>query len=233
MNFWAELRGLRDMIIEHKVELHHSTNKMELLQRENAALKDKLCSVENKMEELKRENADLKATIGASENKISVLETKIFSNEAAVKELQRENTDRELVAFSVGLTNVGQTGPFSTDTTLKFTKVFSNFGHAYNPVTGIFTAPVKGAYYFRFNAWDARLSNVLRLRLYHNSKIVTESYDVNDAHGYVSLSNAFVLKLEKGDVVYMVLRTNTTVWDDANNRTTFSGFLLFALTSES
>lgn len=36
MNFWAELRGLRDMVIEQKVELHHSTNKMELLQQENA-----------------------------------------------------------------------------------------------------------------------------------------------------------------------------------------------------
>lgn len=97
---------------------------------------------------------------------------------------------------------------------------------------GIFTAPVKGVYYFRFNGWDARLSNVLRLRLYHNNNIVTESYDVNDAHGYVSLSNAFVLKVEKGDVVYMVLRRETTVWDDGNNRTTFSGFLLFALASE-
>lgn len=36
MNFWAELRELRDMVIEHKVELNHSTNKMEFLQRENA-----------------------------------------------------------------------------------------------------------------------------------------------------------------------------------------------------
>lgn len=86
-------------------------------------------------------------------------------------------------------------------------------------------------YYFRFNAWDARLSNVLRVKLYHNTKRVTESYDVNDSHGYVSLSNAFVLQLEKGDVVYMVLHTGTSIWDDANNRTTFSGFLLFALTS--
>lgn len=96
-------------------------------------------------------------------------------------------------------------------------------------VAGLFTAPVNGVYYFRFNGWDARLSNVLRVKLYHNNKMITESYDVNDNVGYISLSNAFVLQLEKGDVVYMVLRLNSSIWDDSNNRTTFSGFLLFAL----
>lgn len=96
-------------------------------------------------------------------------------------------------------------------------------------VAGIFTAPVSGVYYFRFNCWDSRYSHVLRIKLYHNDRRITESYDVNDNVGYVSLSNAFVLQLEKGDVVYMVLHTSSSIWDDTNNRTTFSGFLLFAL----
>lgn len=96
-------------------------------------------------------------------------------------------------------------------------------------VAGIFTAPVRGVYYFRFNAWDVRYSHVLRIKLYHNDKRITESYDVNDDVGYVSLSNAFVLQLEKGDVVYMVLKSSSSIWDDSNNRTTFSGFLVFAL----
>lgn len=96
-------------------------------------------------------------------------------------------------------------------------------------VAGVFTAPVKGVYYFRFNGWDVRYSHVLRIKLYHNDKRITESYDVNDDVGYVSLSNAFVLQLEKEDVVYMVLHTSSSIWDDSNNRTTFSGFLLFAL----
>lgn len=84
-------------------------------------------------------------------------------------------------------------------------------------------------YYFRFNGWDARFSHAFHVKLYHDSNTITESYDVNDIVGYISLSNAYVPQLEKGDVVYMVLRLNFSIWDDSNNRTTFSGFLLFAL----
>uniref|UniRef100_A0A8P4K1S6 C1q domain-containing protein n=1 Tax=Dicentrarchus labrax TaxID=13489 RepID=A0A8P4K1S6_DICLA len=284
-DIWAELKELRDMAIEQKVELRNSKSMIEKLEQENTVLESRMIASEKVVKdlqrenivlearmnasekavaelkrenedllaritasenknmvletrinagekavaELKRENEDLLARITASENKNMVLEARMSSSENEVEELKRENADRPKVAFSLGLTDVGQVGPFDTDITLKFSKVFINFGQAYNPTTGIFTAPVRGVYYFRFNGWDARLSNVLRIKLYHNDKRITESYDVNDQHGYVSLSNAFVLQLEKGDVIYMVLKLNTSIWDDSNNRTTFSGFLLFAV----
>lgn len=47
------------------------------------------------------------------------------------------HTDFSKVAFSVGLNDAGQMGPFNTDVTLKFYKVFTNIGQAYSPITGI------------------------------------------------------------------------------------------------
>ncbi|KAL7373752.1 hypothetical protein ABVT39_014120 [Epinephelus coioides] len=228
-DIWAELKELRDMAIEQKVELRNSKSKIEKLEQENAVLETRMSSSENEVAELKRENADLLARVTASENKITVLETRMSSIENEVAELKRENADRPKVAFSAGLTDAGPVGPFDTEITLKFSKVFTNIGQAYSPNTGIFTAPVRGVYYFRFTVWNNRTSAWMGAYLYHNEKRMTLSYDYNDEHAYVSVSNALILQLEKGDVVYMALHPGHGIFDDLYNRTIFSGFLLFAL----
>ena len=41
--------------------------------------------------------------------------------------------------------------------------------------------------------------------LYHKDKRIMYSLDGNDSIGYVTVSNALILQLEKGDVIYMTL----------------------------
>ncbi|XP_067449832.1 uncharacterized protein [Thunnus thynnus] len=213
-----------------------SENLVEELQRENIDLKARLNTGEKVVEELQRENTILEARITASENLVDELETenillevRVSSNENDVEELQRENAEQPKVAFSVGLTDAGNVGPFSNDITLKFSKIFTNIGQAYNPSTGVFTAPVRGTYYFRFNARESQDTKLVGIILYHNDKQITLSFDRVVSHGYVTVSNAFVLQLEKGDVIYLDLWENSSVYDDRYNHTTFSGFLLFAM----
>lgn len=45
-------------------------------------------------------------------------------------------TEKPKVAFYAALTNAGFVGPFNIDITLKFSKVYTNVGKAYNPSTG-------------------------------------------------------------------------------------------------
>ncbi|XP_053195825.1 heavy metal-binding protein HIP-like isoform X3 [Scomber japonicus] len=255
-DIWAELKELRDMAIQHSVELRNSKSKMENLEQENTAIQARLTAsewknavLENVVKELQRENTDLldrvtsledknkvlEARMNASENEVEELKrqsadmmTRMNVSENEVEELKRQSADQPKVAFSLGLTDDGQIGPFNTDITLKYSKVFTNFGQVYSPTTGVFTAPVRGAYYFSFTTVDTRSGVNTRVYLHHNDKKVLSSHNRN-ANGSESVSNSMVLQLEKGDVVYLVLPTGHTVYDDTNDYTTFNGFLLFPL----
>ncbi|KAI4895417.1 hypothetical protein NFI96_013583 [Prochilodus magdalenae] len=132
------------------------------------------------------------------------------------------------IAFSASLFGEGgQTvGGHSTEVTLVFRKVFLNTGNAYNTSTGIFTAPVKGVYYFGFSAF-ANGQNGMGVHLRKNGQQVVATYDYNTNHKDVNGANRAILQLEKGDQVYIGLWSGLNIFDSYNSVSTFSGFLLF------
>ncbi|XP_051747886.1 uncharacterized protein LOC127511199 isoform X5 [Ctenopharyngodon idella] len=143
-------------------------------------------------------------------------------------ELRKENRDRE-IAFSAALmqSGSGNIGPFTTHITLTYRNVFTNIGNAYNPITGIFTAPLKGAYMFRVSVFGVGPTQV-SAHIVKNGELVVIAHD-NQAQGVLNSSNGVVLILEVGDVVYVRLWSGNRIYDDQNNRNTFSGYLLFPL----
>lgn len=256
-NIWDELKGIRDMVhnlktvvAEQRAELRNmearlrdSNSLVEKQREELSATKMELLLQKAKVEELGRENQAkaseleaLSSRVAASENEfgqlnsqITTLDARLTVSEKDVEELKKESADRPNVAFSAGLTTAGDVGPFNTETTLIYSQVISNTGQAYNLHTGIFTAPVKGFYYFRFTALNYRKGLHGGVRLYHNSKsiIYNEDYNTDSHNEYVS--NAVILELQEGDVVYMRLPSGRGVHDNGANHSTFSGFLLFPM----
>uniref|UniRef100_A0A3Q2CL57 C1q domain-containing protein n=1 Tax=Cyprinodon variegatus TaxID=28743 RepID=A0A3Q2CL57_CYPVA len=132
------------------------------------------------------------------------------------------------LAFSAAFSQNGAFGPFDTEVTLKFSEIFSNIGTAYNPSTGIFTAPVRGTYYFRLTVLELRANHTVGVYLYHNSDLILGAFQHSDGL-HESTSNAAVLQLEQGDEVFMNLGTGFSLYNDGNNYCTFSGFLLFSM----
>ncbi|KAI2645119.1 Complement C1q-like protein 4 [Labeo rohita] len=133
------------------------------------------------------------------------------------------------VAFSAGLleSGTGNTGPINAAKTLIYKKVFSNIGGAYDSNTGIFTAPKKGAYYFRFYAHSHGGTN-MAVSLLKNGKTQCSVFawkPTSNGNG----SNGVVLTLETGDQIYTQLWANTWVYDDPASYTSFGGFLLFPM----
>ncbi|XP_067248875.1 uncharacterized protein [Chanodichthys erythropterus] len=189
--------------------------------------------------EQKEKNRELTATVIEQKENIRALETQLrdemnkkneeISNlTLGQEELRKENRDRE-IAFSASLTqsSTEYIGPFTTEITLTYRNVFTNIGNAYNPITGVFTAPLKGAYMFRISVFGYGPTPSGAAIYKNGEKVVTAyahqpQYDLNS-------SNGVVLILEVGDVVYVRLWPNTKISDNENNHSTFSGYLLFPL----
>ncbi|XP_018522688.1 complement C1q-like protein 2 [Lates calcarifer] len=132
------------------------------------------------------------------------------------------------VAFSVSLLTEGSAtlGPFGTFTTLIFKHVITNIGNAYNPNTGMFTAPVRGAYHFEFYIGTSGASTAAVL--VKNTNHIFATYE-HQSSGFGSTAQGASLLLEAGDVVFVRLWVHNTIFDNQNRHTTFSGHLLFTM----
>lgn len=134
------------------------------------------------------------------------------------------------VAFSASLltSGSGHTGPFSTFTPLVFRNVLTNIGNAYNPNTGDFITPVRGAYHFEFHVAAYGNSHYSSTVLVKNGQHVVVA-DENEVRGWSQSSNGATLLLEPNDVVSLRLWVNARVYENQNRHNTFSGRLLFTM----
>ncbi|KAM4612182.1 cerebellin 11 [Polymixia lowei] len=173
---------------------------------------------------------ELRASLAELSAQLSSTQDEVQEQKATVDELRKESRERPKVAFSASLlSNEDKNhGPFNTETDLVFGKVLTNIGDAYNPITGVFTAPVKGVYYFRFSGYGYA-GHPMGLSVFKGNQRMMSAYehkssgDTND-----NSSNGVTLLLEVGDVVYMRLWIET--WVNIDRRydyCSFSGFLLF------
>ncbi|KAJ8390251.1 hypothetical protein AAFF_G00108200 [Aldrovandia affinis] len=72
------------------------------------------------------------------------------------------------VAFTASLDGSITVGPYPDSSILVYQRVLTNIGNAYNSSTGIFTAPVRGVYYFSFTVFGWSNGTPTAARLFMN-----------------------------------------------------------------
>ncbi|KAL7855512.1 hypothetical protein AOLI_G00191160 [Acnodon oligacanthus] len=226
------LRELSTKLAEQSVELKYTQNRMSAVENQLEELKkqNEVLSAEIRLKASQKQMEELKRETEGQALELITLQTRVNVTESQVSELSRENEYK--IAFSASLSTVEAattTGPFNTDFTLKYTNVFVNIGKAYNPETGIFTAPVRGVYTFRFSiSGNGSTSVAVGARLFKNGRHVVIGYCQQPSHR-VGTTNGASLLLEMGDVVYVQLYPMTQIFDNVNYHNTFSGQLLFTV----
>uniref|UniRef100_A0A672LEG2 Cerebellin-2-like n=2 Tax=Sinocyclocheilus grahami TaxID=75366 RepID=A0A672LEG2_SINGR len=165
--------------------------------------------------------------------KLTTMEKRMESMENEMERLKIENKAPK-VAFSASLlSSFGpqSVGPFHNGLhTLIYEYVFLNIGDAYDPNTGIFTAPVRGAYAFRvFSKAFGNPKRAVTAGLFKNDQHIISTHG-HQASGFISSSNGVSLLLEEGDQMKVKLYPGQWIFDDGeHHHSTFSGHLLFPM----
>jgi len=175
----------------------------------------------NELRRLKLENEDQKEKLKEAEKNITDLQTKESTKVSfsAVRDYGYSNFKEEVRAGTV----------------LGFNKALVNIGGGYDTSTGVFTCPVAGTYYIRYDLQvaprrsDRYTDTAVYLRL--NDAPLTWSYksDVRtDGYGRGVIGNGLVLQLNKGDKLKLQTdRDSRFYWTNGSAYTsTFSGYLL-------
>ncbi|XP_076099266.1 complement C1q-like protein 3 [Mytilus galloprovincialis] len=125
-----------------------------------------------------------------------------------------------VIAFTASLSTQKTIGSHEV---VKFDKVWTNEGKGYDPNSGIFTAPRKGFYQITATIMSANGKN-LHVSLWKNNE---KTVGVYPGRGHYTGSANIVLKLKKGDRVYIKHRSGTEeIFSNGDHWTMFSGFLI-------
>ncbi|CAL1582882.1 unnamed protein product [Knipowitschia caucasica] len=231
------LRQMSAALSAQQVEINHMQEGIRQLKEENRHLLQE--NQENKVEirQLQEENQAMRTEVDsllnndkAQEAALERLQTSSSVTEHKVEALTHDKTVWQ-VAFSAALVDFRSQsfGPDDTDTTLVYKHVVANIGNAYNPQTGIFTAPVRGVYHFHVHIFELfGGSHYAIVSLVKNGTKMVTAWEVHSS-GHGSSSNSMSVLLEAGDEVYVVLWRSARIFDDTDHRNTFSGHLLFTV----
>lgn len=152
----SRLGGLLEKLGAVVVELQHSNSQMEARMKDLEAPQLELTAMKTEVANLKAENSALKMEMktffrasAAQQAELTLLKSRFDP----VSQAELENPKKDIigekskVTFSAGLP-YGFTYSGNRELDVVFSEIITNVGQAYSSVTGLFTAPVKGVYYF-------------------------------------------------------------------------------------
>lgn len=138
-----------------------------------------------------------------------------------MQSLKHYGRRRTIVAFSAYRSTAQKLT--SSNEPFKFDNVWTNIGNAYDPSTGIFTAPHKVVYHFPSVALSISGEN-LNLKLVHNKRPTAQNWVTGG--GYKTGTIDVVFDIQKGDKLHVGAASVMALFRNSNKYGIFSGYLV-------
>ncbi|XP_040030033.2 cerebellin 18 [Gasterosteus aculeatus] len=125
-------------------------------------------------------------------------------------------------------------GPFSTNVPIPYSNVTLNDANGYNPALGVFTAPCAGVYVFSFTVHSCVLENeslYYKVQLMRNGVVEASVWENNREDFEDNANHVVVLKLERGDQVYIELMSGRRLCTQQPFNI-FTGYILYPDTGD-
>uniref|UniRef100_A0A8W8J609 C1q domain-containing protein n=1 Tax=Magallana gigas TaxID=29159 RepID=A0A8W8J609_MAGGI len=217
----ANMRETAEMLQHHNDSMEHIKSDIEdKNQKQTAALIEQKTRHTRVIDEILNTTRSLNADLDQYKTdqwrlSASVSFLELFRNN------QTKCDPNQEVAFTASVTSSSSTWNRGT---LIFDVVITNTGNGYNPSTGVFTSPISGTYVFYITAVEYTTQH-LAIDIVLNSVSKVRAYCHNSA-GYQTGTNMVVLKLQKGDSVWVRFAGGTGYDTEGVPLTTFSGYLI-------
>lgn len=87
--------------------------------------------------------------------------------------------------------------------TVVYDAVKTNFGGGYDPITGVFTAPSDGLYYFSWTTLTEPKGSFITSLQHNNNAVAGNHARANGLDEYLPSSQSAVVQMKNGETVYI------------------------------
>ena len=214
-----ELNGMKDKM-EKRFDSIEETNNQQL---------ERLDSIEETSNQQLGRLDSIEESNNQQLERLDSIEDTTASNSARIQAL--ENDKPMKIYFSAYNDAGGEvTGQ------LKFPKVVSNLGNAFDGARGVFKTPVKGVYTFTFSGQQSNnigssSSQFIDVYVKRNGATVFAIFDdtnTDEDHYRQNINSIFSLELDENDTLQLVLSSEDRLYANSNARLIFMGQLVVA-----
>ncbi|XP_060606828.1 C1q-related factor-like isoform X4 [Ruditapes philippinarum] len=181
--------------------------------------------VKDKEKEVMTIATDMSQRVGNMENNAIQFQLDVNQTMIGLSDNFKEETDKSLLPIVGFNARLSSTKTVNTGNKVVYDTVITNQGEGYDSVTGVFTAPHTGLYFFTAHVCNQGNKDV-QYAIYQEGTLITTSTQYDNGGVYSCSSVSTIAMVNKAERVWVQSLDTSVYYVDSRRWNTFAGSLL-------